>query len=35
MSTAPLTVEELDALRTLNSPTISNAIETFNYRPRN
>ncbi len=36
MSTAaPLTAEELDALRAMNSPTIANAIETFNYRPRN
>lgn len=35
MATAPLTIEELDALRKMNSPTISNAIETFNYRPRN
>ena len=35
MSTAPLTTEELDALRAMNSPTIANAIETFNYRPRN
>ncbi len=33
--TAPLTTEELDALRKMNSPTIANAIETFNYRPRN
>lgn len=29
-----LTQAELDALKTLDSPTISNAIETFNVRPR-
>ncbi|MDQ6906261.1 MAG: RraA family protein [Chloroflexota bacterium] len=34
-ATTPLTTEELDALRKMNSPTIANAIETFNYRPRN
>lgn len=31
----PLTAEELDALREITSPTISNAIETFDVRPRN
>jgi regulator of RNase E activity RraA len=30
-----LTSEQLDALRQINSPTISNAIELFNVRPRN
>jgi len=30
----PLSPQELDALRRLNSPTVSNAIETFNIRPR-
>jgi regulator of RNase E activity RraA len=37
MSTAvsPLTPEELDALRRLSTPTIANAIELFNVRPRN
>lgn len=30
-----LTTAELDALRQVNSPTISNAIELFNVRPRN
>jgi 4-hydroxy-4-methyl-2-oxoglutarate aldolase len=33
-TTAPLTAEELAALRAMNSPTIANAIETFDYRPR-
>lgn len=33
-TTAPLTAAELDALRALNSPTIANAIETFNIRGR-
>lgn len=31
----PLTPEELDALRGITSPTIANAIETFDTRPRN
>jgi regulator of RNase E activity RraA len=31
----PLTPDELDALRRITSPTIANAIETFNVRPRN
>jgi len=30
----PLSPQELDALRHLNTPTVSNAIETFNIRPR-
>jgi regulator of RNase E activity RraA len=30
-----LTAEELSALRAINTPTISNAIELFNVRPRN
>jgi 4-hydroxy-4-methyl-2-oxoglutarate aldolase len=30
----PLSPQELDALRRLNTPTVSNAIETFNIRPR-
>jgi len=30
----PLTVEELDALRRITTPTIANAIETFDVRPR-
>jgi regulator of RNase E activity RraA len=30
----PLSPQELDALRHLNTPTVSNAIETFNVRPR-
>ena len=35
MSTfTPLNAEELDTLRAMNSPTIANAIETFNIRPR-
>lgn len=33
--TEPLTTAELDALRALNSPTVSNAIEMFEVRPRN
>jgi regulator of RNase E activity RraA len=32
---APLTADELEALRRLTTPTISNAIETFKARPRN
>ena len=32
---APLTTEQLDQLRQLSTPTISNAIECFNVRPRN
>ena len=31
----PLTRAELDALRKLTSPTVANAIETFNVRGRN
>ena len=31
----PLSAEELDALRRISTPTIANAIETFNLRPRN
>lgn len=30
-----LTLEELEALKQINTPTISNAIETFKVRPRN
>ena len=30
----PLSPQELDALRCLSTPTVSNAIETFNIRPR-
>jgi regulator of RNase E activity RraA len=30
----PLTPQELDALRKITSPTVANAIETFNIRPR-
>ena len=30
----PLTTEELDVLRAITSPTVCNAIETFNVRPR-
>lgn len=30
----PLTEAELDALRQLTSPTVANAIEVFNIRPR-
>ncbi|HIE51781.1 MAG TPA: RraA family protein [Armatimonadetes bacterium] len=33
--TEPLTPEELAALRQFDTPTVSNAIETFNLRPRN
>lgn len=32
---AALSTEELEALRGLNTPTVSNAIETFNVRDRN
>lgn len=32
---AQLSPEELDALRKITTPTVSNAIETFNIRPRN
>ena len=32
---APLTTQQLDALRRINTPTISNAIEMFEIRPRN
>jgi len=31
----PLTRDELDALRAITTPTVANAIETFNVRPRN
>lgn len=31
----PLNAEQLDALRQINTPTISNAVELFNVRPRN
>ncbi|MFO0908953.1 MAG: RraA family protein [Isosphaeraceae bacterium] len=34
MSYTPLAPEQLEELRTFNSPTISNAIEIFNVRPR-
>lgn len=34
MSTPLLSAEQLDALRRYNTPTISNAIEIFNIRPR-
>jgi regulator of RNase E activity RraA len=34
MSTTPLTPERLEALGRYNTPTISNAIELFNVRPR-
>jgi 4-hydroxy-4-methyl-2-oxoglutarate aldolase len=34
MSIAPLSASELDALRRYNTPTISNAIELFDVRPR-
>jgi regulator of RNase E activity RraA len=34
MSPTVLTAEQLDALRRYNTPTISNAIEIFNVRPR-
>jgi len=32
---AQLSPEELEALRKITTPTVSNAIETFNVRPRN
>lgn len=32
---APLTMEDLEALRKLSTPTICNAIEQFDVRPRN
>src|SRR4051794_4200580 len=35
MSPPPLSAEQLEELRRFNSPTISNAIEVFNVRPRN
>ncbi len=35
MAFTPLSNEELAALRQLNSPTISNAIEMFDVQPRN
>ena len=34
MSVNLLTAEQLEALRRYNTPTISNAIEIFNVRPR-
>ena len=34
MALAPLTAEQIEALRRYNTPTISNAIEVFNIRPR-
>ena len=34
MTTTPLAAEDLEALRRYNTPTISNAIEVFNVRPR-
>jgi 4-hydroxy-4-methyl-2-oxoglutarate aldolase len=33
--TKTLTPEQLDALRQFDAPTVANAIETFNVRPRN
>lgn len=33
--TATLTPEQLDVLRQFDAPTVANAIETFNVRPRN
>ena len=35
MSPPLLSAEQLDALRRYNTPTISNAIELFDVRPRN
>lgn len=35
MASRPLTADQLEELRRFNTPTISNAIETFNVRPRN
>jgi len=35
MSTTLLTADQLETLRRYNTPTISNAIELFNVRPRN
>jgi 4-hydroxy-4-methyl-2-oxoglutarate aldolase len=32
--TSPLSTEQIEALRRYNTPTISNAIEVFNVRPR-
>ena len=32
---AVLSQQELDALRALSTPTVSNAVELFNLRPRN
>lgn len=34
MTTQPLSPEQLDELRRYNTPTIANAIETFDVRPR-
>jgi len=34
MPSDPLSPATLEALRRLSSPTVANAIETFNYRPR-
>ncbi len=31
----PITTEVIETLRTFNSPTVANAIEVFNVRPRN
>jgi 4-hydroxy-4-methyl-2-oxoglutarate aldolase len=33
--TAPLSPVEIEALKKITTPTVSNAIETFNVRPRN
>ena len=30
-----LSTQELNALRSINTPTVSNAIESFNVRPKN
>jgi regulator of RNase E activity RraA len=35
MMTKTLTPEQLEALRQFDAPTVANAIETFNVRPRN
>ncbi len=34
MQTAPLTAEDLERLRRYDTPTVANAIETFDVRPR-
>ena len=31
----PLTTQEIEALKKITSPSVANAIETFNVRPRN